>query len=284
MFGGDRSSLSKPRYLHASLAFSPSPHLQNSRRREAQYPYHLSATAFEVAAHLLWHLMHRWNNWKSLEEAGFSAEIRLLDLNTVLQPLMRNNWYWNPDFFDAAVDLFDFLRYSTVPEHRRIAVDQLISCLSQTRDSWEPLRLVLDFVSQKPGVPGERSSYLSPSLSTILGYGPYISNLAATAKGESEPIPGIQFHHQLCDFLRYAHLRSHTTQPVRVEAAVTTRELTSASVDESSDETWRTPKYGPSVPSSSLVRPIPSLLGTIRETDERPTSWVEYSRRIILSK
>jgi hypothetical protein len=55
--------------------------------------------------------MYRWKNWKLLESAGCSSEIRLLHIDTVLLDAVSENWYWTPDFFDAAVDLFDFLRY-----------------------------------------------------------------------------------------------------------------------------------------------------------------------------
>jgi hypothetical protein len=55
--------------------------------------------------------MYRWKNWKLLESAGLSPESRLLQISTTLLNAVSDNCYWTPDFFDAAVDLFDFLRY-----------------------------------------------------------------------------------------------------------------------------------------------------------------------------
>ncbi|KAJ6534504.1 hypothetical protein DFH09DRAFT_1325392 [Mycena vulgaris] len=54
--------------------------------------------------------MYRWKNWKLLESAGHPAEGRLLHLNAVLLAAVREELCNTPDFFDAAVDLFDFLR------------------------------------------------------------------------------------------------------------------------------------------------------------------------------
>jgi hypothetical protein len=126
--------------------------------------------------------MYRWKNWKLLESAGCSSEIRLLHIDTVLLDAVSENWYWTPDFFDAAVDLFDFLRYvatgsfsphclmyysySPVPESRQSATEHLVHCISATRDSWEPLSVILDFLSRF-ATAGDVPMYVSPTSSSI---------------------------------------------------------------------------------------------------------------------
>jgi hypothetical protein len=72
--------------------------------------------------------MYRWKNWKLLESAGCSSEIRLLHIDAVLLDAVSENWYWTPDFFDAAVDLFDFLRYVATGSFSRI-----VSCITAIR-------------------------------------------------------------------------------------------------------------------------------------------------------
>ncbi|KAJ6592713.1 hypothetical protein B0H19DRAFT_1088384 [Mycena capillaripes] len=202
--------------------------------------------------------MHRWKNWKSLEAAGHSTESRLLDLSTVLLNAVSDNWYCDPAFFDAAVDLFDLLRYSKIPGLRRMATDQLIACIT-VRHSWEPFRIVLDFVSRRPGGQAGRSKYLEPSLSTILGYGSYIANITAIrAEMNSLPIPGFEFHPMLCEFLRYAHLRTYT-------AAADLEPTKSANVVP--DTTLSTSSHYSLGPDSSLE--------TIFELDETATSDAE---------
>ncbi|KAJ7750848.1 hypothetical protein B0H16DRAFT_1691470 [Mycena metata] len=53
-----------------------------------------------------------WNNWTQLESAGGPpAEDRLLNLKAVLLNPSSEDWPWNPDFWDAAHDLFDFIRH-----------------------------------------------------------------------------------------------------------------------------------------------------------------------------
>ncbi|KAJ7343843.1 hypothetical protein DFH08DRAFT_871342 [Mycena albidolilacea] len=144
--------------------------------------------------------MYRWKNWKLLESAGLLSESRLLHISTVLLSAVSEKWYWTPDFFDAAVDLFDFLRYSSVPELRESATDHLIACTSATRDSWEPLSIVLDFLSHFAMV-GDR-----PILS--LRYEPY-SPTSPSASRTHTKTQSEEYHPQLREFLRYAHLRPH---------------------------------------------------------------------------
>ncbi|KAF7369411.1 hypothetical protein MVEN_00270200 [Mycena venus] len=150
--------------------------------------------------------MYRWKNWELLAWAGYSAESRLLDLNTTLINAVSKKLYSDPEFFDTAFDLFDFIRYSEVSDLRRTATDQLVACLTISRDSWVPLRIVVDFLSSKAEL---------PMLSTILGYDQFISQSDAPADMESNFMPpGFQFHPQLCEFLREIHLQSRTaSQP-----------------------------------------------------------------------
>ncbi|KAJ7111298.1 hypothetical protein C8R44DRAFT_856616 [Mycena epipterygia] len=149
--------------------------------------------------------MYRWKSWKLLESAGHPIESRLLQLNAVLLNAVAQESCWTPDFFDAAFDLFDFLSYSQVPELRRAATDQLIACISFSRDSWEPLSVVLDFIS--------RSTIMDPRPSPSLRYDTYTPKTptSPTAKTDAGAPPelGLQFHPQLREFLRYAHLRPH---------------------------------------------------------------------------
>ncbi|KAJ6574479.1 hypothetical protein B0H19DRAFT_1124662 [Mycena capillaripes] len=166
----------------------------------------MSDTSRRAATEILRRHMYRWKNWKLLESAGLSPESRLLQISTALLSAVSEDLYWTPDFFDAAVDLFDFFQYSSVPELRQVATDHLIVCISSTRDSWEPLSVVLDLVSRAVIV-GER-----PSIS--LRYGPYnpkspssSSFLKTHTKTASEQM--FDYHPQLREFLRYAHLRPH---------------------------------------------------------------------------
>ncbi|KAF7369410.1 hypothetical protein MVEN_00270100 [Mycena venus] len=143
--------------------------------------------------------MYRWKNWELLTWAGYSAERRLLDLNTALINAVSKKLYSDPEFFDAAFDLFDFIRYSEVSDLRDIATDQLVACLAISKESWAPLRIVVDFVSSKSEL---------QTLSSILGYDQYISQSDTPLDMESNPMPGFQFHPQLCEFLREIHLQS----------------------------------------------------------------------------
>ncbi|KAF7369425.1 hypothetical protein MVEN_00271800 [Mycena venus] len=151
--------------------------------------------------------MYRWKNWKLLESAGLSPESRLLQISTVLLSAVSESWYWTPDFFDAAVDLFDFLRYSPVPELRETATDHLVVCISATRDSWEPLSVVLDCLSRF-AMGGDRTIIQSLSLR----YGPYTPKSPSFVSKTHTKTPSeqlLEFHPQLREFLRYAHLRPH---------------------------------------------------------------------------
>ncbi|KAF7377181.1 hypothetical protein MSAN_00137600 [Mycena sanguinolenta] len=135
--------------------------------------------------------MHRWKNWELLEGVGLSPEDRLLQVSTVLVDAASENRYWTPEFFDAAVDLLDFLKFSPVSELREIAMDHLIVCTS-ARNSWEPLSGVLDFFSRF-AVLGNRSIPKSP-----------------VSKGYTRAPPDEYLNHpQLRGFLRYVHLRPH---------------------------------------------------------------------------
>ncbi|KAJ6522929.1 hypothetical protein DFH09DRAFT_1096890 [Mycena vulgaris] len=126
---------------------------------------------------------HRWNTWRLLERAGHSAEGRVLQLDAVLLHAVLEQSYATPEFFDAAVDLFDVLRYSQVPraDLRRVATNRLLTYISMAPHSWEPLTVVLDFA---------RSAGPTPALGESLGFAP------ADAKSKADP--------QLGAFLRYA--------------------------------------------------------------------------------
>ncbi|KAJ7930861.1 hypothetical protein B0H13DRAFT_875952 [Mycena leptocephala] len=148
--------------------------------------------------------MYRWKNWKLLESAGLSPESRLLQISTTLLNVVSDNCYWTPDFFDAAVDLFDFLRYSPVAELRQGATDHLMVCISIARDSWEPLSVVLHFISRS-AMGGDR-----PSLTLRYGsYTPKSPTSTSHVKTPSEEV--LQYHPQLREFLRYADLSFGTT-------------------------------------------------------------------------
>ncbi|KAJ7177049.1 hypothetical protein C8R46DRAFT_1078056 [Mycena filopes] len=155
--------------------------------------------------------MYRWKNWKLLEGAGLAPESRLFYIGSVLLNAVAENWYWTPEVFDAAVDLFDFLRYSPVPEFRRAATDHLLACISSTRDSWEPLSIVLNFISRS-AVSGSRPSLgLRYDSSYPLDTVP--SSPKTHARTPSEEV--LYCHPQLRDFLRYADLRTHAPRERR---------------------------------------------------------------------
>ncbi|KAJ7176997.1 hypothetical protein C8R46DRAFT_1077975 [Mycena filopes] len=153
-------------------------------------------------------LRTRWDNW--LNNTGQSIEDRLLNTSAALVSTGSDDWPWVSDFWDAAYDLFDIIRYSMTPQHHRAAADQLIACLANSL-TWEPLRMVLDLVSRFPSGSqvDKHSGYISPSLATLLGYGPYISDISASRPED----PSLPFDPQLCAFLRYAHLRSDRPPP-----------------------------------------------------------------------
>ncbi|KAJ7617784.1 hypothetical protein FB45DRAFT_932680, partial [Roridomyces roridus] len=86
--------------------------------------------------------MYRWNTWKALTAAGHPTEARLHKIEQILLSAASTNQCWTPQLFDAAVDLFDFLLHSRVPEHKETAVQHLTACLAvEGHHSWEPLRL-----------------------------------------------------------------------------------------------------------------------------------------------
>ncbi|KAF7364659.1 hypothetical protein MVEN_00335400 [Mycena venus] len=127
-------------------------------------------------------LMYRWNTWKALEDAGYSAERQLLKIDEVLLNTTSTDQCWNPDFFDAAVDLFDFILHSRVPELHRVAIDHLIACLA-VRNSWEPLRLVLGLLKGR--------------LKVMCNFGNSPQNL---------PFRMVKLYHPLlCEFFRCDH-------------------------------------------------------------------------------
>ncbi|KAJ7136337.1 hypothetical protein C8R43DRAFT_1238992 [Mycena crocata] len=160
--------------------------------------------------------MHRWKSWKLLQSAGYSPEIRLLQLSTVLLAAVEEEWYSTPEFFDAAVDLFDFLCYSQVPELRSAAKDQLVLCITLTRDSWEPLRRALDFVSHVGGHGTSQYLFGYPTLTARLGYGQYFElHLNPDPTSPVSPVSFTEsasdFHPQLFEFLCHAHSGAQTS-------------------------------------------------------------------------
>ncbi|KAJ6478692.1 hypothetical protein DFH09DRAFT_1292809 [Mycena vulgaris] len=85
---------------------------------------------------------YRWWTWRQLELAGHSAVGRVLQLDTVLLHAVAQQSYATPEFFDAAVDMFDIICYSQL-DLQRVATNHLIACISMARHSWEPLTTVL---------------------------------------------------------------------------------------------------------------------------------------------
>ncbi|KAF7333409.1 hypothetical protein MVEN_02356700 [Mycena venus] len=144
-------------------------------------PYICRISLSELQLNFFPNPMYRWNNWKWLDRAGRSAESRLLQLDRVMLKVLAENLYAGPDFFDAAVDLFDFIRYSAT-DLLHAATDQLITYISITRECWEPLGIVLSLSSR----------YLPP-LSTVLGYDLYVKN------------PEQKFNPLLYEFLRLCY-------------------------------------------------------------------------------
>ncbi|KAJ7136333.1 hypothetical protein C8R43DRAFT_1132490 [Mycena crocata] len=156
--------------------------------------------------------MSRWRYWERLEGAGYCAQNRLARLESTLLDVVSRTSYRTVEFCDAAVDLLDLIRYSAIPEVRRGATDLLARCLSITRNSWQPLRTILDF-SSRSKIHAGWPKYLSPSLAFHLGYGPCMSGLYADAP----PTPALyvgpdSFHPDLCEFLRYAYAWMPTTR------------------------------------------------------------------------
>ncbi|KAJ7880793.1 hypothetical protein B0H14DRAFT_3858010 [Mycena olivaceomarginata] len=181
------------RNLHVCIRFRDHPIMRLHAEEDLNIPLICRTPLAELQLRFSEDPMYRWKNWKLLESAGCSSEIRLLHIHAVLLDAVSENWYWTPDFFDAAVDLFDFLRYSPVPESRQSATEHLVHCISATRDSWEPLSVILDFLSH------------FATAGDVPMYGP-------TSPSDSEPHKKTQLdecHPQLRAFLRYAHLQPH---------------------------------------------------------------------------
>ncbi|KAJ7343893.1 hypothetical protein DFH08DRAFT_962033 [Mycena albidolilacea] len=181
------------RNLHVCIRFRDHPIMRIHAEEDLNIPLICRTPLAELQLRFSEDPMYRWKNWRLLESGGCSSEIRLLHINTVLLDAVSESWYWTPDFFDAAVDLFDFLRYSPVPESHQSATDHLVHCISATRDSWEPLSVILDFLSH------------FPTAGDVPMYGP-------TSPSDSEPHKKTQSdecHPQLRAFLRYAHLQPH---------------------------------------------------------------------------
>ncbi|KAJ7035965.1 hypothetical protein C8F04DRAFT_1258326 [Mycena alexandri] len=177
-----------PQFRKPFLHFQDHPILKIHAEERANIPLLCRTPLSKLQLTFSGDLKHRWNNWTQLESTGGqSAEDRLLDLKAVLLNPRPEDWPWTPDFWDAAHDLMDLLRYSEIPELRRAATDQLIACIGMTRPhSWEPLRMVLDFASRTRSPPPtlatsmwDDSGYISPSLATVLGYSAYISDITA---------------------------------------------------------------------------------------------------------
>ncbi|KAJ7887658.1 hypothetical protein B0H14DRAFT_2695717 [Mycena olivaceomarginata] len=144
--------------------------------------------------------MYRWKNWKLLESAGLSSESRLLHISTVLLSAVSKSGT-GPQISSMLRSIYlisSAIRQS--PSCARSATDHLIACTSATRDSWEPLSIVLDFLSHFAMV-GDR-----PILS--LRYEPY-SPTSLSASRTHTKTQSEEYHPQLREFLRYAHLRPH---------------------------------------------------------------------------
>ncbi|KAJ7669847.1 hypothetical protein DFH06DRAFT_157113 [Mycena polygramma] len=138
-------------------------------------------------------LTYRWINWKLLEKAGHSAESRLVNLKAILQNAVSNHRYWDPDFFDSAIDLVDFILYSRVPEIRRAAADLLSECLSLARDAWEHFRLVLELKGMQ-------------KVMSSLGHGSH--NLPIRGPFQDNPL--------LCEFFRCTLSVLGNAEPVKI--------------------------------------------------------------------
>ncbi|KAJ7030707.1 hypothetical protein C8F04DRAFT_1236381 [Mycena alexandri] len=197
-----------PQFCMHRLRFREHPILHIHAEERLNIPLICRTPLAEIQLRFSEDHMYRWKNWKLLEGAGLAPENRIFHIGSVLLNAVSENWYWTPEVFDAAVDLFDFLRYSPVPEFRRAATDHLLACISSTRDSWEPLSIVLNFISRS-AVSGSR-----PSLG--LRYEPYAPDTPSSptsahsrtiSKTTSEEV--LQNHPQLRQFLRYADLRTH---------------------------------------------------------------------------
>ncbi|KAK7051781.1 hypothetical protein R3P38DRAFT_2857339 [Favolaschia claudopus] len=90
---------------------------------------------------------NRWMNWRLLEDQpGSSATLRLQRLSVSLTTAAATKSYSNPEFFDAAVDLFEILRYTKSPKLRPVAKKFLVDFLSSSnRAVWNALRQALEF-------------------------------------------------------------------------------------------------------------------------------------------
>jgi hypothetical protein len=122
--------------------------------------------------------MYRWKNWKLLESAGLSSESRLLHISTVLLSAVSEKWYWTPDFFDAAVDLFDFLRYVV----RALSFNYVssIPAIRQSPSCARALRITLSRVLLQRAIPGSLLASSSTSFRT--------SPWSVTAPCKSHPL------------------------------------------------------------------------------------------------
>ncbi|KAJ7136332.1 hypothetical protein C8R43DRAFT_1020507 [Mycena crocata] len=156
--------------------------------------------------------MYRWKCWELLESAdsGYSGKNRMTRLESTLLDAVSKNCYETPEFYDAAVDLFDLIRHTDVPEVRYDAVDLLTRCISMDRDSWQHLRIILDL--------GRQERYARPGLTFLLSYGPpYTADLSADTPATSDLYLGPDlFHAHLCKFLWCAYLTElHTPFSLR---------------------------------------------------------------------
>ncbi|KAJ7750824.1 hypothetical protein B0H16DRAFT_1460534 [Mycena metata] len=132
----DQLSLS-PRFLNPFFRLRDHPILRIHAEERANIPLLCRTPLTKLQLTFSGDLKHRWNNWTQLKSAGGqSAEDRLLDLEKVLlNPVSKDSdWPWTPDFWDAAHDLLDLLRYSDSSEVRRSATSLLSACSIRTPD------------------------------------------------------------------------------------------------------------------------------------------------------
>ncbi|KAJ7763063.1 hypothetical protein B0H16DRAFT_1528724 [Mycena metata] len=197
-----------PQFCMHRLRFREHPILHIHAEESLNIPLICRTPLAEIQLRFSEDHMYRWKTWKLLEGAGLAPENRLFQIGSVLLDAVSENWYWTPEVFDAAVDLFDFLRYSPVPEFRRTATDHLLACISNTRDSWEPLSIVLSFISRsaesgsRPSAGLRYEAYAPDAPSS-----PISTHSRTTPKTTSEEV--LQQHPQLRQFLRYADVRAH---------------------------------------------------------------------------
>ncbi|KAK7051794.1 hypothetical protein R3P38DRAFT_2857404 [Favolaschia claudopus] len=142
----------------------------------------------------------RWKNWLLLEDQpGLSAESRFRELSVLLTNVAAKQSVFNPEFFDAAVDLFEILRYTKSPKLRPVAREFLIRFLSSAKPVvWDALKEALDFTLMRD--PLRRPKPLA--LRTIYGDTVYVAVQHAGETAASSPTSP-DFEPILCEFMRY---------------------------------------------------------------------------------